>query len=75
MLTRSAARKMEMNYLEIDIDFDDASSHWKSNKKSIGNGCYKYICEKMLSWNCKCSKPVYSGTPYCCKHQLKEKLL
>ena len=31
---------------EVNIDFDDASSSWKQNKKSIGNGQYKYICPK-----------------------------
>ena len=28
---------------EVDIDFDDASEAWRANKKSIGNGQYKYI--------------------------------
>ena len=28
---------------EVNIDFDEASEAWKSNKKYIGNGCYKYI--------------------------------
>jgi len=31
---------------EVDIDFDDASEAWRANKKSIGNGQYKYIREK-----------------------------
>jgi hypothetical protein len=31
---------------EVNIDFDEASSAWKANKKSIGNGQYKYICQK-----------------------------
>ena len=29
---------------EVNIDFDGASAAWKANKKSIGNGQYKYIC-------------------------------
>jgi hypothetical protein len=29
---------------EVSIDFDGASAAWKANKKSIGNGQYKYIC-------------------------------
>jgi len=29
---------------EVNIDFDGASADWKANKKSIGNGQYKYIC-------------------------------
>jgi len=47
MQTRSETRSQtnyEKNALyEVDIDFDEASKLWKSNKKSIGNGCYKYI--------------------------------
>ena len=27
---------------EVDIDFDEASEAWRSNKTSIGNGQYKY---------------------------------
>ena len=27
---------------EVDIDFDEASEAWRSNKISIGNGEYKY---------------------------------
>ena len=29
--------------LEINIDFDDASKQWMSNKVKIGEGMYKYI--------------------------------
>ena len=28
----------------VNINFDEASECWKANKKSIGNGCYQYIC-------------------------------
>ena len=30
----------------VDIDFDESSIAWRSNKCPIGNGCYKYIIEK-----------------------------
>jgi len=33
--------------LKVDINFDEASTAWKLNKKSIGNGCYKYVCVKV----------------------------
>lgn len=46
MLTRNAAKKQ---ILSVDIDFDDASTQWRSNKRSIGNGSFQYICRKTLS--------------------------
>ena len=35
--------KNPVQLYEVDIDFDDASKAWRANKKSIGNGQYKYI--------------------------------
>ena len=32
---------------EVDIDFDEASEAWRSNKTSIGNGQYKYNKRKL----------------------------
>lgn len=43
MQTRSQTNYEKNALYEVDIDFDEASKLWKSNKKSIGNGCYKYI--------------------------------
>ena len=31
------------NELTVDIDFDDASKHWMSNKIQTGEGMYKYV--------------------------------
>ena len=31
------------NELTVDIDFDDASRHWMSNKIEISGGMYKYV--------------------------------
>ena len=49
MQTRSQTREQKkyeqiMPLYEVNIDFDGASEAWKSNKKYIGNGSYKYIC-------------------------------
>ena len=33
---------MQKPLYEVDIDFDEASEAWRSNKTSIGNGEYKY---------------------------------
>ena len=43
MQTRSQSKKQN---LEFSIDFDEASKAWKQNKVSVGNGCYKYLCQK-----------------------------
>jgi len=84
MLTRNAKRKLESStpkdilldnidietgLYKVEIDFDDASTQWKTNKKSIGNGSYKYICEKKLSTNRNCKKDACSGSPYCSMHR------
>ena len=29
--------------LDVNIDFDDASYHWRKNKQSLGNGEFSYI--------------------------------
>jgi hypothetical protein len=41
MITRSMSRMRPL--YEVNIDFDEASTAWKANKISTGNGCYKYI--------------------------------
>ena len=43
MKTRSQQTN-KIQQFEVNIDFDDATKKWRSNKKSIGNGSYKYIC-------------------------------
>ena len=34
---------LHKNELTVDIDFDDASRHWMSNKVEISGGMYKYV--------------------------------
>lgn len=46
MKTRSQTKYENSALFEVNIDFDSASKAWKANKKSIGNGMYKYVCEK-----------------------------
>lgn len=69
MKTRSQTRKEESNnnstlveLYEVNIDFDEASKAWKQNKKSIGNGYYKYICSR-------CGKSCYKMSEYCWIHR------
>ena len=33
----------ERNELEVNIDFDESSTAWRKNKRSIGNGEFRYI--------------------------------
>jgi hypothetical protein len=46
MKTRSQTKYKNSTLFEVNIDFDSASEAWKANKKSIGNGMYKYVFEK-----------------------------
>ena len=53
----------------VDIDFDEASRHWRENKKSIGNGSYKYICECVTKNGKICNKRPALGSHYCFIHK------
>ena len=65
MLTRS--RTM----YEVNIDFDEASVSWKSNKKTIGNGQYKYICIQYTKTGKPCNRSPLHGCDYCKMHAIK----
>ena len=39
---------------DVEIDFDDASRCWTSNKRRLKNGCYQYICGAQLKNGNKC---------------------
>jgi hypothetical protein len=56
---------------EVNIDFDEASNAWKKNKKSIGNGQYKYICQKDKKDGTVCSKVCYKDMEFCWIHRNK----
>jgi len=58
------------NILEVNIDFDDAIREWRSNKKSIGNGQYKYICPIIVKGNI-CGRSCYKGETCCWTHRNK----
>ena len=32
----------ELATFNVDIDFNEASLVWRSNKQSVGNGCFEY---------------------------------
>jgi hypothetical protein len=49
-------------------DFDEASAAWKLNKKSIGNGCYKYKCIKIAKNGKVCKNESLYNCNYCRFH-------
>jgi hypothetical protein len=56
----------------VDIDFDEASRAWTSNKKSIGNGSYKYMCAGVFKNGKKCNRTVDQvGCEFCKMHTCK----
>jgi len=54
---------------KVNINFDESSKAWKSNKKSIGNGCYKYICIKKTKSGNTCKRESLTGCEYCKIHK------
>ena len=66
MQTRSQTIKTEY---EVNIDFDGASKAWRSNKLSIGNGSYRYVCAKRgIKKNNLCISKCLPGEIYCKTH-------
>lgn len=70
MKTRSQTKK-ESTVREVNIDFDEASSAWNKNKKSIGNGHYKYVCPHEKQRGIKCKNICYKESEYCWSHRNK----
>jgi hypothetical protein len=71
-LTNQECEDTPKNTLEVNIDFDEAIKEWRSNKKSIGNGHYKYICKVItVGKNKICEKSCYKGTNTCWIHRFK----
>jgi hypothetical protein len=59
----------EKKELEVNIDFDEASKAWRENKRSSGNGCYKYVCSVIVAkTGIKCEKVVKTGYAFCSLH-------
>ena len=68
MKTRSQTNCENSALYEVNIDFDEASEAWKSNKRSIGNGSYKYVCAKKGKNNNCCLSKCLPGEIYCKTH-------
>lgn len=71
MQTRSQPLYEKTLLFEVNIDFIEASNLWKANKKSIGNGSYKYICLHKCKSGKTCNKTCVMGEE-CCKMHLKK---
>ena len=61
---------MNSEYI-VDIDFNEASTLWRSNKKYIGNGSFKYVCSAMTKKNKRCSNKPMKNSQFCYCHQKK----
>ena len=77
MLTRSQTFKEQKNKdrkeYEENIDFDEASREWKSNKKSTKNGCYKYVCIQITKSGNQCKRESEAGNDFCkCHNKIKK---
>jgi len=57
--------------LEFVYDFDYASECWKSNKKYVGNGCYKYMCQGVTKKGKPCVRTALQGEINCKMHLVK----
>jgi hypothetical protein len=68
MKTRSQTNYENSALFEVKIDFDEASEAWKANKRSIGNGSYRYLCSKKSKNNNYCITKCLPGEIYCKTH-------
>ena len=57
--------------LEFIYDFDYASECWQSNKKYVGNGCYKYMCQGVTKKGKPCVRTALHGEINCKMHLVK----
>jgi len=57
--------------LEFIYDFDYASECWKSNKKYVGNGCYKYMCQSVTKKGKPCVRTALHSEINCKMHLVK----
>jgi len=58
--------------LEVNIDFDEASKYWNSNKKKLPNACYQYVCGFQKQNGNFCKNYCVKNKERCNKHLLSE---
>ena len=71
MNTRSQTKYDNSALYEVNIDFDEASAAWRSNKKQVGDGTFKYICCGITKTGNKCTKEPLQNSEYCKIHTKK----
>jgi hypothetical protein len=85
MNTRSQTKKMNIEIKKekenrinqntalytVEINFDEAIDAWRANKKSIGNGHYKYICLQKTKTGNQCKRESLKFCDHCKMHQPK----
>lgn len=55
--------------LTVDIDFDEASRCWLSNKKRLTNGTYQYVCGSQLKDGSHCKRKSFKNSIFCYQHK------
>ena len=68
MNTRSQTKYNNSALYEVNIDFDEASAAWRSNKKPVGDGTFKYICCGITKTGNKCVREPLQNSEYCKTH-------
>jgi hypothetical protein len=68
MQTRSITDYENKCLYKVNIDFDEASTLWRSNKFNLGNGMYRYICIQKNTKGNMCIKKCLQGEEYCKVH-------
>ena len=53
----------------VNINFDEASKAWMSNKIAVGSGHYKYICKGLTVKGHQCKKKPSKHCNYCHIHK------
>jgi len=88
MNTRSQSKKMNLKIQKekenlinqntalyrVEINFDEAIDAWRANKKSIGNGHYKYICLQKTKSGNQCKRESLNFCDNCKMHQPLKKV-
>ena len=68
MNTRSQTKYDTNALYEVNIDFDEASTAWRANKKYVNNGTFKYICCGITKTGNKCNRQPLESSEYCKIH-------
>ena len=68
MQTRSMSKIVEY---KVNIDFDEASRYWHSNKKKLPNCCYQYVCGFQKQNGNFCKKTRVKNKEHCNQHSPK----